>query len=260
VLLAAELAIGLFGGTKLQVLLPLVAVAVVSGVRARRASRKTVVIIILAAIFVFPFIRQYRDFLRPTPTQRASTQEAIVEFPKVLVQTVKSFANGEAFSAAPSDIAARLRQGDNIAVIIEKTPSLIPYRPWTQELSGPIVGLVPRAIWPSKPVLSTGIDFSREYYQVPQEVLSAQAVTWPGDLYRHGGLLPVVVGMLCLGVIGRLVDETVYPTMDLRRTVMFLGLFFVMIQTENDVVSLLVGFVQAVVATAIVTKLAFVER
>jgi hypothetical protein len=256
-LLAVELGFGLFGGNKGEFLLTAAAAAIVYSVRGGRITTKAVVGILLAVLVVFPFVASYRNFVRPSPTERRSPAEAFSSLPTILHNTLDEVASGKALGSTPKTVAWRLREIDNVAIVTQKTPAAIPYRPWEDLVVGPVTGMIPRAVWPSKPVLSTANDFEHQYYETPSVVISASAITWPGDLYRHGGIAPVVIGMLVLGAIARLVQTAFHPAGEPRKIIVFVALLFVILQPESDVTSSLLILVQTGIAALLVTRVAF---
>jgi hypothetical protein len=130
------------------------------------------------------------------------------------------------------------------------TPDTIPYRSPLELASAPFVGLIPRAIWPDKPVFANGYQFSQEYYGTSSRTYTSAAVTPLGDLYRHGGLVVVAIGMLLLGMVCRLFDLVIRPDLD-PRTICFVLVFLpVIVKSEMDVYTLLLS-----IPTGIVTAL-----
>ena len=67
--------------------------------------------------------------------------------------------------------------------------------------------MVPRALWAGKPIFMTGLQFSREYYELPPSAYTASADTMIGGYYWHGGWIPVLAGMLIFGSAVRLLDN-----------------------------------------------------
>jgi len=68
--------------------------------------------------------------------------------------------------------------------------------------------IVPRALWPDKPVLSPTTLFTRAFFGEPGtyvdgRLITAQTVTAPMELYWQGGVLAVVLGMWLVGVAAR---------------------------------------------------------
>jgi hypothetical protein len=138
-------------------------------------------------------------------------------------------------------LAQRIRTIDSPAIIMQRTPGQIPYSDPGQLAISPVIDLVPRILWPGKPVLSVGYQMSQEYYQLPPQVYTSSAITPEGDLYRHGGWVVLIAGMFLLGCGARVVDEVA----DLRRGThgMFLIilLFPGLVQGASDCATLLAG-------------------
>ena len=63
----------------------------------------------------------------------------------------------------------------------------------------PVIDLIPRILWPGKPILDVGYQMSQEYYQLPPQVYTSSDITPEGDLYRHGGWVVLIAGMFLLG-------------------------------------------------------------
>jgi hypothetical protein len=94
----------------------------------------------------------------------------------------------------------RFRSIDSVALIVARTPSPYPYASGTEYELLPALILVPRAIWPGKPALVSGADFSHTYWQIPAGIRTSTPITGVGDLYRNFGRAGVAVGMLIWGV------------------------------------------------------------
>ena len=255
-----ELAFGLLSGDKTNFLFTIVSVAIVYRLCVRRLPRRLVVAMVAGALFVIPFASAYRAYVRPSNGPRVTGLSAFKGAPRIIQATLSNFGSGSAFVNSGAELAARLREIDNVALILQKTPSTIPYRPWSELLYGPATGLIPRAAWPSKPVLSTGIEFSHDYYNVPTGTYTANAVTLPGDLLRHGGILPLVAGMFIIGGASRLVDSEFYPGRDPRRVLIYIALFGILLQPEADFISMTLTLVEAFVISVVLTRIAFVAR
>ena len=71
-------------------------------------------------------------------------------------------------------------------IIIDKTPSPHPFRDVSELGAAPFTAAVPRALWPSKPLRLSGLDFYRTYYE--GEGVSSSAITAQGSLYLYGGV------------------------------------------------------------------------
>jgi hypothetical protein len=254
-----EVLVGLFAASKETVLLTLMSIGLVWVFTRGRIPRVGVALAILLVLVVFPYNSAYRDSIRQG-VGSLEPGEVARTLPVSLSTTVGQLTPHALFVDSPAQISARVRQTDNIAIIDQRTPELIPYRPWTDLVVGITTGTIPRVFWPGKPVLSSGLDFSHDYYDLPTTAYSASAVTVPGDLLRHGGLVPLVIGMALVGMLVRTVDRACDPLSDPRHLLFFVPLFAMLIKSENDVVSLSVGFLQILAVLAFASRFAFVRR
>ena len=101
--------------------------------------------------------------------------------------------------------------------------------------------MVPRAVWPGKPILATGYQFSQQYYELSASVYTASAITPIGDLYRHGGWIPVIAGMFLLGCGVRLLDDVLDVRSNPHAIFLVLLLFPTLVTEEQDWATLLAG-------------------
>ena len=65
-------------------------------------------------------------------------------------------------------LAQRIRTIDSPAIIMQRTPAQIPYSNPAQLVISPVIDLIPRILWPGKPILTVGYQISQEYYQLPR--------------------------------------------------------------------------------------------
>jgi hypothetical protein len=138
-----------------------------------------------------------------------------------------------------SDRVSRI--GD-VAVIAQVTPAQVPYADATELLTAPLIGVVPRSLWPGKPVLSAGYEMTSIYYGLPTSGYSSSAVTPYGDLWRHGGPFVLVLGMMFLGWLLRMVDGLGGVLRTDPRGLFLPALLLASIaKQENDYVSLMAG-------------------
>ena len=98
-------------------------------------------------------------------------------------------------------VFTRFRMIDNVALIEADTPSLFPFANGANYYELPAIVFVPRALWPAKPALTEGADFSRSYWQITQSsITTSTPLTQIGDLYRNFGLLGLIIGMVVWGL------------------------------------------------------------
>lgn len=174
-------------------------------------------------------------------------------------------AAGRIFSAEtyldPSDsssldsVSSRVRSVDNIALIVQKTPSQIPFRSIDELAAAPVTGLIPRALWPNKPVLISGYDFYRNYYGGVTQ--SSSAVTLSGSFYLFGGTLFVVSGMFLAGLTLRSLDDAIDASRSLSGALFVAIAFSPIVKQEMDISTFLATVPVLVVTWFIGSKLVF---
>ncbi len=239
-LVAAELAMGAVAGSKGAFLLALAAVFIPYGALRGRAPIKVLLIGALFFLWVaVPFNSAYRQAVRGD-TVNMTVSEAAAAAPQILSETLTN-SPVETIGESTDDMLRRVREIDSVAIITQLTPETIAYRsPWEFAVA-PVMGLVPRAIWPEKPIFATGYEFSQEYYGIPPTTYTSTAITGLGDLYRHGGLWTVAVGMVVLGAGCRLFDLLFRPESDPRALCFTVGLLPFIVKSEIDISLLLMG-------------------
>jgi hypothetical protein len=239
VLFLAELAFGAAAGGKQSFVVAVLALAIPFSAARRRLPKTALV----ALVFVFlavvvPFNQAYRVAARVGSATLTPVQ-AINEAPGIFRQTLTGHNVGTALPGSVLFLLQRLREIDGPAIILQRTPGQIAFRSPAQLIEAPLVDIVPRAIWSGKPILATGYQFSQQYYELPSTLYTSSAITPVGDLYRHGGWVPVIAGMFLLGCGLRLLDDV----LDVRRSphvIFFVLLLFPgLVGGENDWVALL---------------------
>lgn len=250
--LLSQVALGLFAAQKGQIIIQIIAAFIGYGVR-RRIRIVPVAAAVLVIVFVLtPLITQYRSVVAAGGS-RLSPAETLTS---VSVQELYSSTQ----TASPADsfyaFMFRLSRLGDVTIIVQKTPKQVPYASPVPLLEAPVLGLIPRSLWPGKPVLDAGVQMSSTYYELPTNVLSSSAMTPYGDLWRRGGLLVVLVGMAAIGMFARVVDGRAgNPMSDPRMLFLPMLLFTPLVKQESDYVGLLASFVGVVVLATLATRL-----
>ena len=193
-------------GIKGQFVTALMALAIARASAGRGMPRG--LILVGAAIFlliVIPFTIAYRAEVR-TSSADLSPRAAVAAAPAV-AGSAASTASAGTIPESVSYLAQRLQEIDASAIVLQKTPSQIPYAGSAQIPETLAAGLIPRALWPGKPIMAAGYQFSQEYYGTPPGLVTAAAITPQADLYRDGGWVTMVAGMLVLGWLMRVLDD-----------------------------------------------------
>ena len=251
IIAGSQIGVSLFAAQKETVIIQLIVVFL--GIAIWRRTRLLAVILaaFFVLVFVFPFVTQYRNEVvqgsaRLSPSAALST----IDFGELV---------GLAFNTTSKDSAEsatyRLTRIGDVAVIMQKTPEVVPFRPAGDIVTAPLLGLVPRSVWPEKPVLDAGYQMSSVYYGLPSSVHTSSALTPYGDLWRHGGLPVVILGMAALGVLVRTVDER---SGDPRRDpgVLFLPvlLYGPLVKQETDFMALAASMVGLVFSSIVAAR------
>jgi hypothetical protein len=241
VLFPAEIAIGAVAGDKETFIVAVLAVAIPYTAARRKAHKGLLIFAVVAFLLVIvPFNQAYRNAARG-PTGTLSTSQAIEEVPGILRQTVTTGNAGGVLGYSAGLMLGRIREINTPAIIMQRTPMQIGFLSPLQLVEGPIVALVPRALWPGKPIYDSGYQVSQEYYGLPSTVYTSSSVTPVGDLYRHGGWIPVILGMFLLGCGVRFLDDVLDVCGNPHSALLFLLLFPSLVNQENDWVGMLSG-------------------
>ena len=240
VLFAGAIVAGALAGGKTSFIVAVLAVAIprtVTGGRFPAGLLAAAVAIFL--LVVIPFNQDYRAVARGAVM--LSTRQAVAAAPAIAGRVLANDLSPAVLLQSADYLAQRVRTIDSPAIIMQRTPGQIPYGSPGQLAVSPVIDLVPRMLWPGKPVLDVGYQMSQQYYQLPPQAYTSSAITPEGDMYRHGGWVVLIAGMFLLGCAARLVDEVA----DLRRGThgMFLVilLFPGLVQAATDCATLLAG-------------------
>jgi hypothetical protein len=227
-------------------------------IRRRLPTRAIVAAVLFFMLIVIPFNQAYRQSARGAVT--LSTSQAVAAAPAIASQVASTDVSMAVLGESASYLAERVRTIDTPAIVIQRTPSEIPYSSPADLLIDPVADLIPRLVWPGKPILTPGYQISQQYYLLPAQVYTSSDVTPEADLFRHGGWFPLVLGMFLLGCGIRIIDEVA----DLRRGVhgafLIVLLFPDIVQAGSDCASLLAGIPGMVLLWLAVVTLSFSRR
>lgn len=246
----SQVVIGLEEGTKEGALLPLIAAIFGYGLQRKIRIVPLVVIGTASVLFVVPFVTDFREQSNAGLVQSSTSSPLNTE---ILSEFADQALNSDRNQSAQQFMKRLSRVGD-LAIIIQKTPSKIEYSDPTDLLWGPLLGLVPRSIWAEKPLMSTGYEMTRTYYEL--DLATHSAFTPYGDLWRRGGFLVVVIGMGVLGMFVRTIDSrSGDPASDPRLTFLPMLLFIGIVKAESDYVAMTAGFAVTILSAALASRL-----
>jgi hypothetical protein len=228
-----------------------------------RSHARLPVGLITAAVAIFlliviPFNLAYRVSARGSVT--LSTSEALAAAPAIAGQVVARDLSLSSLGQSAGVLATRIRSIDSPAIILQRTPGEIPYSNPAQLLISPVVDVIPRALWPGKPVLAVGWQMSQQYFQLPPQIFTASDITPEGDLYRHGGWFWVVLGMFVFGCGLRILDESNDLRRSMHGTFLMLLLFPTIVLAGTDCATLLAGIPGMILLSLAVVAGSFSRR
>ena len=256
ILFIAEVVYGALAGGKSPFIMAVLAV-VIPFTAARRKVPKgilAVAVVVFLAVII-PFTAAYRNAVHPggisvTPGQGVSGAPAVF----------REFTASMSPSVLPKSLAylaQRVQEIDGPAIIMQRTPRQIPYASPAQLPEALITDLIPRAVWSGKPIVEAGNLFSQQYYG--STGITYSAISPAGDLYRHGGWVPVLAGMFLLGLVIRVLDDM----LDVRNphaVFLVILLFPTLVKAEDDWVSMFSGMPTVVLTWLAVTAFSFARQ
>ena len=265
VLFLAEIALGAAAGGKQSFIISVMAVAIPFTAAQHRVHKGLLAFTALACaglallLIVVPFNHSYRSAGR-SASGTLSARQSLAAAPSILGQTIGTGNAGGVLSSSAGFLLSRISEINSPAIIMQRTPAETGFTSPMQLVEAPIVTFVPRAIWPGKPILDTGYKFSQIYYQVPATVYTSSAITPVGDLYLHGGWIPVIVGMFLLGCGIRLLDDVMDVYGSPHCIFLFLLLFPSLVKQEADWAGTLAGLPGTLLIWLFATYLTFKKR
>jgi hypothetical protein len=234
VLFALELAFGLAAGGKQNFIIAVLAVVIpfcAAGHRMPKAALALTGLVFL--MIVIPFNQAYRDAARQG-TVTLTPRQALTEAPNILKQTITEDDTLTALPNSFSYLVQRIRDIDNVAIIVQRTPSQIGFRSPLQLVEDPVAGVVPRAIWSGKPIEDSGYQFSQEFFDIPSTTYTSTSDTLVGGLYWYGGWIPMLAGMFVVGCAVRLLDGVIDVRSSPHGSFLVLLLFPSLVRGEYD--------------------------
>ena len=260
VLFLTELAAGAGSANKQTFVVTVLAVAIPYSAARHRLPKSALVIFVFTFLLVIiPFTGAYRSAARGGPATLTSAQ-AVAAAPGIFRQTVTVHNVLAVLPGSVDYLLQRVREIDSPAIIVQRTPKQISFSSPADLVQAPLLAVVPRAIWPGKPIMLSGYQLNQEYFGLPATAYTSAAVTPVGDLYRHGGWVPVAVGMVVLGCGIRLLDDVLDVRSNPQAIFLLLLLLPDLVKGEDDWVSLLASMPTTVLLWVFAVFLTFRPR
>lgn len=245
-----QVAFGMVAGQKTTAIFPLVAVIFAHILVRRRVPRRAAAVtVLLLLLVVVPVNRDYRLQVR------TQSQDPAAALRSVVVSAPDLHPLRAAESAIDYSLD-RFRSIDSVALIRTRTPSPFAFAGGERYWQLPGIVLVPRIVWPDKPVLDEATRFTSTYVGVPSDIRSATQITAVGDLYRNFGFIGVVVGMSIWGAALASIGAAFVRWRSPRADVIYLfALMAVAINADMDLPGLLATASKTVALAAAVAWL-----
>jgi hypothetical protein len=260
ILFASELTLGAIAGNKATFIVAVLAVVIpYNAVRRRLPKVALIVLGLVFLIVVIPFNQAYRGTVRQSSVT-LSPGQAISAAPTIFRQTLTGQSPLSVLPDSFDFLMQRVRQIDSPAIIVQRTPSQIGYLSPVQLIDGPLIGMVPRALWPGKPILVTGYQFNQEYFGLPSTLYTSTGETTIGSLYLHGGWLPAMIGMFLLGCGVRLIEDVIDVRVSPHAVYLVVLLFPSLVQGEDDWQTVLVSVPGTLLVWVLAVALSFRSR
>jgi hypothetical protein len=245
VLFLTEVGFGVAAGNKENFVIAVLAVIISFGAAHRRLPRIAITgVIITFLVVVIPFNQSYRSAVRQG-TVTLTPSQGVATAPTILKETLT---NGDMAGVVVDSLdymTQRIREIDNVAIVVQRAPAQVPFASPLQLIEQPVIGMIPRAVWPGKPILATGYQFGQIFYELPPSVYTSTPDTMAGGLYWHGGWISVIFGMALFGAAVRLLDNILDVRTNPHAILLVLLLFPTLIGGETDW-SALLGTVPAI--------------
>lgn len=262
ILFVAEIGYAIASGQKENYANAVLAVAIpYTAARHRLPKAMLVAVGIVFLAIIIPFTSAYRSTARETAVGTLSAGQAVGAAPQILRDTLRG--GDSLLTEIPGSVSYLLARGQDVdapAIIMQRTPGQIPYSDPVQLITGPLSALIPRVLWPGKPILATGYQFGQQYFEIPATVYSSTTITPIGDLYRYGGWLPVLIGMFVLGCGIRLLDDFLDVRANPQTVVLTLFLFPSLVMSEQDWITLLAAIPAFILVWWLAVALTFRRR
>lgn len=147
-----------------------------------------------AAFFVFPFVAGFRDYINSSygtipAFDQFDAQRAVSD---VYRETgAQNISAGEKFL----EMLQRFNGADELYNMEHLVPKYMPYKHARDLIAVPL-GLIPRAIWPSKPIFSAGAEYGSALGTI------TSVTPFPlGEMFWNFGKLGILLGMAVWGVV-----------------------------------------------------------
>lgn len=253
-----EWAFTIIGGTKgaiIYVLIILVACRLYVG---RGIPWRLVTVLGVLFVIIFPINRLYRPLIISGLVDTHSVIDTAFNVGMLARKTWLERPIGENIQDFLDVVRHRQSQLiQSISLAAYVTPETIPFRYGRDYCVLPLYILVPRVIWPEKPIQGGSVQFSIDYVGMSADTINSSAVTPFGDLYLNFGFPGILGGMFLLGILYRWFYQAVRDANSESKLVLYLGLLLWMTNIEGEIVGIIQGTFQQLIIFYILTRMMY---
>lgn len=233
--LGSECFWGLISGMKRSLLENFLAVALLFSMTGRKLRIRWFAVAILGLIVVYPLINQYRSIVRKRDTTSVTDVDSATE----AMRGAAGGAANQVGGTAGGWLASGWTSSVNRVNMLQDMALMLVYESRSYLLEGkerawmiPFYPLVPRLVWPGKPIDDKGLRMAR---LLGVRTTTYAAITVPGDLYVfYYGIPGVLAGMFLIGLVSQWLTNPVKLCPSKRNLFIYGCLFFAVTNVEND--------------------------
>jgi hypothetical protein len=209
-ILLSEMFFGLTKGFKSEVVLPPLLILITYYTVRGRMPLAWIAVVLVSIPIAYFFIEPFRDARNFDPKFDNRSLLSITKFLFESISSEENKADEDGGRSGPSRVMGRLNitLWSAAAIHLDETVGLDENAPdfLTNLVLQPAYSVIPRLIWPDKPMQDYGRWFSREVFEV-REAKTSTAFGLVGHLYFAGGVLGVCLGFFAIGIAQRMVYD-----------------------------------------------------
>lgn len=207
-LLLSEMFWGFFSGMKMNVILPLLLVAMIHTYKRARLPLRHVAVALALVVLIYPVNTIYRQLVRGGELEIRGPADMLSSSPQLLEEVLINFDDPNMYMETGYQAAlGRASVIQNYALLLKYLDRTGDYWHGRYLWLLPALVVVPRVVWPSKPVANIGTWFAVNVWGQDPHIQSSVAITFPGDLHLQFGWPSLLVGMFLTGVVFRWLYE-----------------------------------------------------
>tara|TARA_R110002051_G_scaffold78899_1_gene142530 strand:- start:5906 stop:7294 length:1389 start_codon:yes stop_codon:yes gene_type:complete len=198
-LIIIQAILGLISGMKESFLLPILYVSVAFLMGGGRIKKQFVIISFPILILLFPLNNAYRDILNDPFLNKGNTVVNVT----LAVNKIKQQSLSETVLGGAENYGSRSSMYGYLDNSIKTESNWNYYKHLDRYWAIPIVWLVPRAVWPSKPRNDVGAIYNDQLVGVTTNSITPMNIGW---VYFEGGIPYVIIIFILIGLFFTYID------------------------------------------------------